>query len=108
MASINKKIRQSKENQKETNTIAQILEKQGYDEVLVALGKDGAMGTAIKGKNESTPYILYKLFDDMCNADKLIFMALALGMGKENSERRINVEWNWKINCTSYYLSFIQ
>ena len=50
MASINKKIRQSKENQKETNTIAQILEKQGYDEVLVALGKDGAMVLPLKVK----------------------------------------------------------
>ena len=92
MANINKKIRQSKENQKETNTIAQILEKQGYDEVLVALGKDGVIGTAIKGKNENTPYILYKLFNDMCNADKLIFMALALGMGKENSGRWVDID----------------
>ena len=50
-------------------------------------GVDGA-----QGKNENTPYILYKLFDNMCNADKLIFMALALGMGKENLERRINVD----------------
>lgn len=92
MIGINEKVRQAKENYKEADTIAQILEKQGYDEVIVALSKDNSMGTAIKGKNESTPYILYKLFDDMCNADKLIFMALALGMGKENSERRINVE----------------
>lgn len=78
-----------KENNKKTKAIVQFLESQGYDEVIVALSKDDSMGTAIKGKNENTPYILYKLFDDMCNADKLIFMALALGMGKENLERRI-------------------
>lgn len=92
MIGINEKVRQAKENYKEADTIAQILEKQGYDEVIVALSKDDSMGTAIKGKNENTPYILYKLFNDMCNADKLIFMALALGMGKENSERRINID----------------
>ena len=85
-------------NLRNARAIAELLQSQGYDEVLVALGNDGLIGTSIQGKNESTPYILYKLFDDMCNADKLIFMALALGMGKENSERRINVEWNWKIN----------
>ena len=88
MIGINEKVRQAKENYKEADTIAQILEKQGYDEVIVALSKDDSMGTVIKGKNENTPYILYKLFNDMCNADKLIFMALALGMG-ENLERRI-------------------
>lgn len=80
---MNEKIRQIKRNYKEANTIAQILEDQGYDEVIVALGKDGLIGTAIQGKNENTPYILYKLFDEMCNADKLIFMALALGMGEK-------------------------
>ena len=85
-------------NLRNARAIAELLQSQGYDEVLVALGNDGLIGTSIQGKNESTPYILYKLFDDMCNADKLIFMALALGMGKENSERRINVEWNWKNN----------
>ncbi|EGL98276.1 hypothetical protein [Ligilactobacillus salivarius] len=79
-------------NLRNARAIAELLQSQGYDEVLVALGNDGLIGTSIQGKNESTPYILYKLFDDMCNADKLIFMALALGMGKENSERRINVE----------------
>lgn len=79
-------------NLRNARAIAELLQSQGYDEVLVALENDGLIGTSIQGKNESTPYILYKLFDDMCNADKLIFMALALGMGKENSERRINVE----------------
>lgn len=79
-------------NLRNARAIAELLQSQGYDEVLVALGNDGLIGTSIQGKNESTPYILYKLFDDMCNADKLIFMALALEMGKENSERRINVE----------------
>ena len=79
-------------NLRNARAIAELLQSQGYDEVLVALGNDGLIGTSIQGKNESTPYILYKLFNDMCNADKLIFMALALGMGKENSERRINVE----------------
>lgn len=79
-------------NLRNARAIAELLQSQGYDEVLVALGNDGLIGTSIQGKNESTPYILYKLFDNMCNADKLIFMALALGMGKENSERRINVE----------------
>ena len=98
MIGINEKVRQAKENYKEADTIAQILEKQGYDEVIVALSKDDSMGTVIKGKNENTPYILYKLFNDMCNADKLIFMALALGMG-ENLERRIiNIDWNREIN----------
>ena len=85
-------------NLRNARAIAELLQSQGYDEVLVALGNDGLIGTSIQGKNESTPYILYKLFDDMCNADKLIFMALALGMGKENSERRVNIDWNWKIN----------
>lgn len=79
-------------NLRNARAIAELLQSQGYDEVLVALGNDGLIGTSIQGKNESTPYILYKLFDDMCNADKLIFMALALGMGKENLERRINVD----------------
>lgn len=79
-------------NLRNARAIAEFLQSQGYDEVLVALGNDGLIGTSIQGKNESTPYILYKLFDDMCNADKLIFMALALGMGKENLERRINVD----------------
>lgn len=92
MIGINEKVRQAKENYKEADTIAQILEKQGYDEVIVALSKDDSMGTAIKGKNENTPYILYKLFNDMCNADKLIFMALALGMGKENSGRWVDID----------------
>lgn len=95
MVGINEKVRQAKGNYKEADTLAQILNKQGYDEVIVALGKDDSMGTAIKGKNENTPYILYKLFNNMCNADKLIFMALALGMGKENLERRIiNIDRN--------------
>lgn len=79
-------------NLRNARAIAELLQNQGYDEVLVALGNDGLIGTSIQGKNESTPYILYKLFDDMCNADKLIFMALALGMGKENSERRVNID----------------
>ena len=79
-------------NLRNARAIAELLQSQGYDEVLVALGNDGLIGTSIQGKNESTPYILYKLFDDMCNADKLIFMALALGMGKENSERRVNID----------------
>lgn len=79
-------------NLRNARAIAELLQSQGYDEVLVALGNDGLIGTSIQGKNESTPYILYKLFDDMCNADKLIFIALALGMGKENSERRINID----------------
>lgn len=79
-------------NLRNARAIAELLQSQGYDEVLVALGNDGLIGTSIQGKNESTPYILYKLFDNMCNADKLIFMALALGMGKENLERRINVD----------------
>lgn len=85
-------------NLRNARAIAELLQSQGYDEVLVALGNDGLIGTSIQGKNESTPYILYKLFDDMCNADKLIFMALALGMGKENSERMINIDWNREIN----------
>ena len=85
-------------NLRNARAIAELLQSQGYDEVLVALGNDGLIGTSIQGKNESTPYILYKLFDDMCNADKLIFIALALGMGKENSERRINIDWNREIN----------
>ncbi|WII29727.1 hypothetical protein [Ligilactobacillus salivarius] len=80
--------RQSDRNLRNAKAIAELLQNQGYDEVLVALGNDGL----IQGKNENTPYILYKFFDDMCNADKLIFMALALGMGKENSERRINID----------------
>lgn len=84
--------RQSYRNLRNAKAIAGLLQNQGYDEVLVALGNDGLIGTSIQGKNESTPYILYKLFDDMCNADKLIFMALALGMGKENSERRVNID----------------
>lgn len=84
--------RQSDRNLRNAKAIAGLLQNQGYDEVLVALGNDGLIGTSIQGKNESTPYILYKLFDDMCNADKLIFMALALGMGKENSERRIDID----------------
>ncbi|MGN8885407.1 hypothetical protein [Ligilactobacillus salivarius] len=84
--------RQSDRNLRNAKAIAGLLQNQGYDEVLVALGNDGLIGTSIQGKNESTPYILYKLFDDMCNADKLIFMALALGMGKENSERRVNID----------------
>lgn len=92
MIGINEKVRQAKENYKEADTIAQILEKQGYDEVIVALSKDDSMGTAIKGKNENTPYILYKLFNDMCNADKLIFMALALGMGENLEKRIINID----------------
>ena len=79
-------------NLRNARAIAELLQSQGYDEVLVALGNDGLIGTSIQGKNENTPYILYKLFDDMCNADKLIFMALALGMGKENLERRINID----------------
>lgn len=79
-------------NLRNARAIAELLQSQGYDEVLVALGNDGLIGTSIQGKNENTPYILYKLFDDMCNADKLIFMALALGMGKENSERRVNID----------------
>lgn len=79
-------------NLRNARAIAELLQSQGYDEVLVALGNDGLIGTSIQGKNENTPYILYKLFDDMCNADKLIFMALALGMGKENSERMINID----------------
>ena len=79
-------------NLRNARAIAELLQSQGYDEVLVALGNDGLIGTSIQGKNESTPYILYKLFDDMCNADKLIFMVLALGMGKENSERRVNID----------------
>lgn len=86
--------RQSDRNLRNAKAIAGLLQNQGYDEVLVALGNDGLIGTSIQGKNESTPYILYKLFDDMCNADKLIFMALALGMGKENSERRVNIDRN--------------
>ena len=85
-------------NSRNAKAIAELLQNQGFDEIIVALGKDDSMGTAIKGKNENTPYILYKLFNQMCNADKLIFMALALGMGKENSERRINIDWNWKNN----------
>ena len=84
--------RQSDRNLRNAKAIAGLLQNQGYDEVLVALGNDGLIGTSIQGKNESTPYILYKLFDDMCNADKIIFMALALGMGKENSERRVNID----------------
>ncbi len=84
--------RQSDRNLRNAKAIAGLLQNQGYDEVLVALGNDGLIGTSIQGKNKSTPYILYKLFDDMCNADKLIFMALALGMGKENSERRVNID----------------
>lgn len=84
--------RQSDRNLRNAKAIAGLLQNQGYDEVLVTLGNDGLIGTSIQGKNESTPYILYKLFDDMCNADKLIFMALALGMGKENSERRVNID----------------
>lgn len=84
--------RQSDRNLRNARAIAELLQSQGYDEVLVALGNDGLIGTSIQGKNENTPYILYKLFDDMCNADKLIFMALALGMGKENSERRVNID----------------
>ena len=79
-------------NLRNARAIAELLQSQGYDEVLVALGNDGLIGTSIQGKNENTPYILYKLFDDMCNADKLIFMALALGMGKENSEKRVNID----------------
>ena len=79
-------------NLRNARAIAELLQSQGYDEVLVVLGNDGLIGTSIQGKNENTPYILYKLFDDMCNADKLIFMALALGMGKENSERRVNID----------------
>lgn len=79
-------------NSRNAKAIAELLQNQGFDEIIVALGKDDSMGTAIKGKNENIPYILYKLFDDMCNADKLIFMALALGMGKENSERRVNID----------------
>lgn len=79
-------------NLRNARAIAELLQSQGYDEVLVALGNDGLIGTSIQGKNENTPYILYKLFDNMCNADKLIFMALALGMGKENSERRVNID----------------
>ena len=79
-------------NSRNAKAIAELLQNQGFDEIIVAFGKDDSMGTAIKGKNENTPYILYKLFNQMCNADKLIFMALALGMGKENSERRINID----------------
>ena len=89
-------------NLRNARAIAELLQSQGYDEVLVALGNDGLIGTSIQGKNESTPYILYKLFDNMCNADKLIFMALALGMGKENLERRINVDWSREINQTTW------
>lgn len=84
--------RQSDRNLRNAKAIAGLLQNQGYDEIIVALGKDDSMGTAIQGKNENTPYILYKLFDNMCNADKLIFMALALGMGKENLERRVNID----------------
>lgn len=79
-------------NSRNAKAIAELLQSQGFDEIIVALGKDDSMGTAIKGKNENTPHILYNLFNQMCNADKLIFMALALGMGKENSERRINID----------------
>ena len=79
-------------NLRNAKAIAELLQSQGFDEIIVALGKDDSMGTAIKGKNENTPHILYKLFNQMCNADKLIFMALALRMGKENSERRINID----------------
>ena len=82
---MNETEKQTNRNLRNARAIAELLQSQGYDEVLVALGKDDVIGTSIQGKNESTPYILYKLFDDMCNADKLIFMALALGMGKETS-----------------------
>lgn len=95
---MNETEKQTNRNLRNARAIAELLQSQGYDEVLVALGKDDVIGTAIQGKNESTPYILYKLFDNMCNADKLIFMALTLGMG-ENLERRIiNIDWNREIN----------
>lgn len=79
-------------NSRNAKAIAELLQNQGFDEVLVALGNDGLIGSVVQGKGENTPYILYNLFNQMCNADKLIFMALALGMGKETLERRINID----------------
>ena len=45
-------------NLRNARAIAELLQSQGYDEVLVALGNDGLIGTSIQGKNENTPYIL--------------------------------------------------
>lgn len=72
-----------KENNKKTKAIVQFLESQGYDEIIIALGKKGSIVTTVYGNNQSTPYILHKFFNDMSNAEKLIFMALALGMGEK-------------------------
>ena len=55
--------RQSDRNLRNAKAIAGLLQNQGYDEIIVALGKDDSMDTAIQGKNENTPYILYKLFN---------------------------------------------
>lgn len=56
-------------NSRNAKAIAELLQNQGYDEVLVALGNDGLIGSVVQGKGENTPYILYNLFNQMCNAD---------------------------------------
>lgn len=45
-------------NLRNARAIAELLQSQGYDEVLVALENDGLIGTSIQGKNESTPYLV--------------------------------------------------
>lgn len=41
--------RQSDRNSRNAKAIAGLLQNQGYDEVLVALGNDGLIGTSIQG-----------------------------------------------------------
>lgn len=86
MMEFSKEIKQeSKRIQERTTEVAGLLrELEGYEGILIALGKGDAMGaTFISEKNSNTPLILYKIFERMTDVDKLAFMAMVLGLEEE-------------------------
>lgn len=70
-------------NSRNAKAIAELLQSQGFDEIIVALGKDDSMGTAIKGKNENTPHILYNLFNVIESK------SMKLAMKAEDNEKKL-------------------
>ena len=73
-------LEKAKEIQEQAKEIASLLKKDGYRAGLIALGTDNTIAVNPFGNKKDTVHIIYSIIENMNEKDKLILLAMILGI----------------------------
>lgn len=78
-------FKEVKKVQGQAKEIAKLLKKSGYRAGLIALGTDDAIAVNPFGNRKDTVHIIYSIIENMKDEDKLILLAMILGIDLSKS-----------------------